>query len=448
MTSDRSFLVAGWTVMILWVIVSFSMLFWEPIHIDEAITFRHFVSQGWKISLTTYPFPNNHVLFSVLASFAQALPLDPIISMRLVSWVFTLIGAMVLYRIVKRTADRHWALVAIACWLTSLGGMYYAVHGRGYGLQTVLMLIALDATLRIVESRHNSLHWFGWIISSALGFFTIPTFLFPFTGMAVMILYAGYVQRNIGLLKNLIMMGTAAGLLTVLLYGPLFHYSGINAVTGNQWTQERQFTNLTTDLAMAFFPDLIAYVGISNILMLLVASGLFVIGRKGTFGQLLPMILVPVLMILAMRSLPFPRTFVFLTPVLVILVVDQLQLVRQPMVKWGVLGLSVVSLIVVSQKEYVAAASSPDHQARDLFNKLTEQGFSGQICTNGWNETADMLDFHAWRIGGTIHVKRVYDTSTSETACLNFFINVAPSGFTEVACVSSGCVYTKPETRD
>jgi|GEM_PF-6721695 len=448
MTSDRSFQVAGWTVHILWIIVSFSMVLWEPIHIDEAITFRHFVSQGWKISLTTYPFPNNHVLFSVVASWAQALPFDPIISMRLVSWVSTLFGAMVLFRIVNRLADRNWAIVAVACWLTSLGGIYYAGHARGYGLQTVLMLIALDATLQIMKGQQNRFKWAAWIISVALGFMTIPTFLFPFAGMAAMMLYAVYVQRNLGLLKNLVLMGTAAGLLTILLYSPLIHFSGLNAITGNQWTQERQFANLTTDQMMAFFPDLFAYVGISNLMLLVVAAGLFVTHRKGAFMHLLPMILVPVLMVLAMRALPFPRTFVFLTPVVLILTVDQLQMVRQPMVKWAVLGLSVLSLIVVSKKEYQAAASSPDHQARELFRQLTGQGFSGQICTNGWNETADMLDFHAWLNGGSIHVKRVYNSDATESSCMNVFTNVAPSGFTQVACVSSGCVYTRPENRD
>jgi len=50
----------------------------QPMRYDEAITWAYFVGRPWATIVSSYPFPNNHVLFSLLAKVTSSLsPFQP-----------------------------------------------------------------------------------------------------------------------------------------------------------------------------------------------------------------------------------------------------------------------------------------------------------------------------------------------------------------------------------
>ncbi|MGB1318282.1 MAG: hypothetical protein ACPG5W_08750, partial [Flavobacteriales bacterium] len=81
------------------------VLYWlasiMPIHVDEAITHRYFVSDGFKVALTSYRFPNNHVLFSLMAGLTVPFFKEPTLAMRLISVIAGLANAFLLFKILR-----------------------------------------------------------------------------------------------------------------------------------------------------------------------------------------------------------------------------------------------------------------------------------------------------------------------------------------------------------
>ena len=49
--------------------ITFYLAFYLPITYDESFTFINFINTGIAVSLSFYPAPNNHVLYSVISSF-------------------------------------------------------------------------------------------------------------------------------------------------------------------------------------------------------------------------------------------------------------------------------------------------------------------------------------------------------------------------------------------
>src|SRR5260370_33630622 len=45
----------------------------QPMRYDEAVTYLYFVGRSWHTAISSYPFPNNHVLYTALAKVCSDL---------------------------------------------------------------------------------------------------------------------------------------------------------------------------------------------------------------------------------------------------------------------------------------------------------------------------------------------------------------------------------------
>jgi uncharacterized membrane protein len=80
------------------------------------------------------------------------------------------------------------ALVAITPWLIG-----YSVNGRGYMLVTLLaLLLANVGGLLVQQPSRGALIAYGLI--GALGFYTIPIFLYPMAGVSLWVLVAYLIE--------------------------------------------------------------------------------------------------------------------------------------------------------------------------------------------------------------------------------------------------------------
>jgi hypothetical protein len=119
-------------------------------------------------------------------------------------------------------------------------GIYYSVNARGYFFLTGLSVAAALAMLGFVRNgKRNAL--FVFVGASALGFYTIPVFLYPFASTA----FCGLlICIGVGLKKRLfelIFACCGVGILTLLLYSPIFAVSGVNSVIGNEYVAPLSF---------------------------------------------------------------------------------------------------------------------------------------------------------------------------------------------------------------
>lgn len=380
------------------------MAHYLPLHIDEAITYRSFSSQGWKIAISSYPFPNNHVFFSLLTTVAVTGPLDPLLAIRMVSVLAALLNFYLIFRIIRLQLNWQWSIFGSILWFSSMGGMYYGVYARGYGLQLTFILFALFSLLmagsehKTNGSKMNFMPWASFVVASALGFFTIPTFLFPFASfMAIILMGRSTVKVRI---TTILALSMATGALTILFYTPLFYYSGVGSILHNQWVDERSFERLTSAQFVQFFHDLCAYV---SYLVLILAVGALCATIYFKSLRMVVMavsfLVIPFILMLIMGSLPFPRTFTYLSAILAIFIatVAGKLLEKRPM------GLHiVVSVLLMGAVANTAwgltrgKESSAAEVALQLHQQTKERNELNVVYTHGWTETGSMLDFYSW----------------------------------------------------
>lgn len=152
-----------------------------PLTYDEAWNFLFLSRHGPLYSLTHYPAPNNHMVFTALqaAFLPEALVLAHPLALRLVNLAVLLAMALVLWHLLRRhggygsfqAAALGTALV-VCCPLVAT----YGLVARGYLLGTLLLLLAcLAATTEGHEARVGVL--------SALSAMTVPTFAWAVPGL-------------------------------------------------------------------------------------------------------------------------------------------------------------------------------------------------------------------------------------------------------------------------
>ena len=391
-----------------------------PIHVDEAITHQHFCSQGWKIAISSYPFPNNHVLFSLLGSFVVGLPLDSIFGLRFISIISGLGSMALIYKLIRLRTSSFYALSGVVFWMVTLGGAYYSIHARGYGLQLFLLLTCLYLvekwSFKVERSevfKLNSKAGIALSVFSALGFFTIPTFLFPFTSLLILILYFGW--KNGSMLQqglHVVLIGGVTSAITALLYAPLFYYSGVLALIDNQWVRERGFANVGVEGVFSFAGDVMAYGGYI-IIPLAIGVIIWAIIRKSHKNIPLLTIFygVPLCEMIVMGSVPFPRTFAYLIAVSVVVIFSNIEGIRVKGAKTLIPGLVIVGAVAMAYLTYqsFSSAKRKDSARSEEIQKDLQACCDGKVLfMKGWNECAQMIDYFSWRTGIGPTTKIIY----------------------------------------
>ena len=209
-----------------------------PLHTDELASYLFFVRPGAWVTVTSYPIPNNHVLFNLCCWVIARIPvLSPKAVMRLPSIAGDLLVLYGLFCVFVRW-DGFWrGFIVVAgvafCYYTS----YYAVQGRGYEWQVGCALVGLLSGLTCfvwpgaAERRGYAL----FVLSSVAGFYINPTFVYAFVAL---VLFAGYwLWRKRDVQGALLLMGGVGIIvgMVLLLYLPLILASSWHALVSNHY---------------------------------------------------------------------------------------------------------------------------------------------------------------------------------------------------------------------
>ncbi len=207
-----------------------------PFHVDERFTYLYFVQPGWLVSLAYYPGPNNHILFTLLCNGTALLLDDPFRIMKGTALAVGGLLPVVFWAVVRRHFGAAPAWLAAAACLASDKVFYYATQGRGYGLLTLWVTLAAYAAVQIGRGGPDRRRPYGMLgVSCALGFYTVPVFLYPFAGLALYLVVTLVRRRAYGPARRLLVTGVGAGAATGLLYLPVLLVNGWGALTGNAW---------------------------------------------------------------------------------------------------------------------------------------------------------------------------------------------------------------------
>lgn len=296
----------------------------QPVQYDEAYTFIHYASKSLTTILANYSAPNNHIFHTLLVGLAYRLFGASLWTLRLPALCAGVLIAPAAYIAARRFGSRHQALAAAALLAITPVLIEYSANGRGYTL-IVLFSLLLTNFAGVLVHKPTAPTLISYGITAALGFFTIPIFLYPMAGISLW-LFASYLTENgpwsIRVRKLTVFLVTCAlaGLLTFLLYSPvIFFGTGIASLVSNEIVEAQTWPTFINNLAPRFTNTAALWMtGIAPIFRIFLLAGFLfsVFLYKKSTHQRLPLqvflILAIAILMIAQRVVPLPRVWLFL----------------------------------------------------------------------------------------------------------------------------------------
>src|SRR5689334_18795614 len=145
---------------------------------DEAYTFIHFASREFKHILADYSAPNNHIFHTILVGISYRLFGGEPWALRLPAFTAGVLMIPAMYLTARRFFSNSQALAASALVAVTPSFINYSVNARGYTLLFLLMLL-LTNFVGVLVIRQSKAALIAFTLTAALGFYTIPIFLYP-----------------------------------------------------------------------------------------------------------------------------------------------------------------------------------------------------------------------------------------------------------------------------
>ena len=219
----------------------------QPIAYDEAYTFVYYATRDFKNILADYSAPNNHIFHTILVRiFYEIIGKQPWVvrGPALLAGILCIPSAYLFARRLfnARQSLAGAALVALTPWFIN-----YSVNGRGYTL--IILFSLLLANLGALLTQRQSRAALGaYAIVGALGFYTIPIFLYPMAGVSLWVLVTHltapepWKERSLKA-RDFLLACFVGGLLTLLLYLPVIVFgTGFRSITSNEIVESRTWS--------------------------------------------------------------------------------------------------------------------------------------------------------------------------------------------------------------
>lgn len=291
---------------------------------DEAITYNLFTSKPFFYCMIFYPYPNNHVLHSLITNLTEYMPfVSTLFAIRIPAILASLFTWLIGYSFLKKFYTSRIALLVVGLASAMYMTIYYSFMSRGYAFMVLAFVVCMYAAFNIIRNGNRKKDWMFFVVAGILGCYTIPSFLYPFATINVLILVYNY--RNI---KYQIGANLIAGLCVILLYAPIMLVDGIAALTSNQFVQNVSRTEILTGIWNFYKGMLVDITGLPYFIVYFLIASLLVplfvaIRQKNNWYLSLWIIFIaaPFVLLLLHAVHPFYRTFLYYNFVFVFLIV-------------------------------------------------------------------------------------------------------------------------------
>lgn len=206
----------------------------DVIRFDEATTYVLFVSRPWAEALTSYQFPNNHLLNTALAKASAAVFGAAPWALRLPN-LFAGLGVMAATAaLARRWFGRAAALAALAVVAVSPAAVHINVLCRGYTPAVLLWLVALWSIDAAARGRAPAWRRAAAAAAAALAIYAVPSAMLYVAPLAAYDLALSFPSGKRGL-AHWAATWAAAAALTFALYLPVILKNGWAPLVANEW---------------------------------------------------------------------------------------------------------------------------------------------------------------------------------------------------------------------
>lgn len=302
------------------VIAAFFYALTLPVSFDEAATFLLFTHKGFIESVTHYPAPNNHVLHSVITNITKHIPfLSDLLKLRISAIAVHLTTLIVLYQFVSKHFSKKMALTVLALSSMLFLNMYYSYMSRGYSLVNLFFVGSLFCSFNLIKGENTTKNWLLLSIFSVLGFYTMPSYLYPFLTLNGFIF-----MMQPKYLKKQLLYGFGVISVVFLLYLPIIFYDGLSAITNNPYVKSIGFFHTIKSLPLFYLFTIEEITGIhwSFIILLLLIAVYLIIKSKNQLEIVFAaiFILTPIVLLSLQQVIPFARVFNYYSFVIILLI--------------------------------------------------------------------------------------------------------------------------------
>jgi uncharacterized membrane protein len=302
----------------------------RPMRYDEAYTYNIYASKPYYQIISDYSLPNNHIFHSILVHFSTTIFGNQPWAVRLPAFIAGILIIPISYIVASGFFSRDIALLGAGfCAFFSIL-MDYATNARGYTLLCALTLVILGLSKFVINNR-NRTAW--WLIGglAVLGFYTVPTMLYPFGAIGSWLLIVWVTKNYLKdyssplFIWHIFCLGILTGIGVVGVYAPVILVSGIQKLMGNNFVSALPWSELgPKNLQRLAQSWTIWHKGVSNLMMVTLTFGLVVglfFDRKYTRQRIsFPVVMIGfvVIAVIFQRVAPFDRMWLFAVPILLI----------------------------------------------------------------------------------------------------------------------------------
>jgi 4-amino-4-deoxy-L-arabinose transferase-like glycosyltransferase len=225
----------------------------KSIAYDEAYTFIHFASRAFKHILADYSAPNNHIFHTLLVGIAYRLFGGQPWVLRLPAFIAGILMIPAMYVTARRFFSSSQALAASALIAIMPWFITYSVNARGYTM-LILFALLLANFAGILVIRQSKAALIAFTLTAALGFYTIPIFLYPMAGISLWVVMTYLIEKEnwqIKFQKLAIFLGVCilSLLLTTILYSPVILFgSGLSSIISNEIVKSLNWSTFLANL--------------------------------------------------------------------------------------------------------------------------------------------------------------------------------------------------------
>lgn len=298
----------------------------QPMRVDESWTFLASVKDGWR-SVLTYVVPNNHVLHSIFVKLSTSILGAHPWSIRMPALLFGALSIVLVFCATRCFGGR--GLFAATVVATNPYMILFSTNARGYSLLVCIFLALIVVGWLYAKSSSKSGATTVAILS-ALGVFTIPTMVFPLSGILLWIAYVGLrsaIDKRIDFIKSYVFCGLKMALLIALLYAPVVYLSGLKPIIANEWVIPQPFGLFLKGIRWHFEDTFLHFIRDVPMLFLLICIASVVRGfyasakEKGNWliSLFCALVLGGGIVFFSQHSIPFERTWIYFIPVFAVI---------------------------------------------------------------------------------------------------------------------------------
>ena len=185
---------------------------------DELYTYYYFISRGPIYAAIHWPVPNNHMGYSALSACLGIFG-NSAVALRGVSYLSSIGGLILLFRIGRNCFDRNMALIPVFLYAGMKLVNQLSVQGRGYALVSFCYLAAIWVLVRITAEGRNKVRYYAIFgICLVVALYAIPSSVYAvvplcLTGGIMLLL-----NKKYRTLVRLILTSLASAVCTVGIY--------------------------------------------------------------------------------------------------------------------------------------------------------------------------------------------------------------------------------------